>query len=71
MNYPQIQEQSPRQAGAWRSQKERQAPAWPLDGMFHVGYHQTYLCDYRLGLAFNNGESGEVDLEQELWGGNV
>jgi len=31
MNYPQNQEQSPRQAGAWRSRKERQAPAWPLD----------------------------------------
>ena len=28
----------------------------------------TYLGDYRLWLAFNNGESGVVDLEQELWG---
>ena len=28
----------------------------------------SYLGDYRLWLAFNNGESGEVDLEQELWG---
>jgi len=32
MNYPQNHEQSPRQAGAWRSQKERQTPAWPLMG---------------------------------------
>jgi len=43
MNYPQNHEQSPRQAGAWRSQKERQAPAWPLDGMFFIGYHLTTL----------------------------
>lgn len=28
----------------------------------------NYLGDYRLGLAFNNGESGQVDLEKELWG---
>jgi len=28
----------------------------------------SYLGDYRLWLAFNNGESGKVDLEQELWG---
>ena len=28
----------------------------------------SYLGGYRLWLAFNNGESGEVDLEQELWG---
>ena len=41
MNYPQNQEQTPRQAGAWHSQKERQAPAWPLDGMFFIGYHLT------------------------------
>lgn len=27
-----------------------------------------YLGGYRLWLAFNNGESGEVDLERELWG---
>lgn len=27
-----------------------------------------YLGDYRLALVFNNGEAGEVDLEQELWG---
>lgn len=27
-----------------------------------------YLRDYRLFIAFNNGESGEVDLEKELWG---
>jgi len=30
---------SPCQAGAWRSFWERQAPAWPLDGMFFIGYH--------------------------------
>jgi len=24
--------------------------------------------DYRLWLAFSNGETGEVDLERELWG---
>ena len=24
--------------------------------------------DYRLWLAFNNGEFGEFDLEHELWG---
>jgi hypothetical protein len=28
----------------------------------------NYLGDYRLWLVFNNGESGTVDLEQELWG---
>ena len=28
----------------------------------------SYVSGYRLWLAFNNGESGEVDLEQELWG---
>ncbi len=28
----------------------------------------SYLGDYRLWLAFNNGESGSVDLQQELWG---
>ncbi|MEO5334232.1 MAG: DUF2442 domain-containing protein [Magnetococcus sp. YQC-5] len=27
-----------------------------------------YLGDYRLWLAFDNGASGEVELEQELWG---
>ncbi len=27
-----------------------------------------YLGDYRLFLVFNNGESGQVDLRQELWG---
>lgn len=27
-----------------------------------------YLDGYRLALTFNNGESGEVDLERELWG---
>ena len=27
-----------------------------------------YLGDYQLWLVFNNGESGIVDLEQELWG---
>ena len=26
------------------------------------------LAAYRLFLAFNNGEAGEVDLESELWG---
>ena len=26
------------------------------------------LGGYRLFLAFNNGEAGEVDLEDELWG---
>ena len=31
------------QAGAWRSQKERQAPAWLLDGMFFIGYHLITL----------------------------
>ena len=45
MNYPQNHEQSPRQAGAWRSQKERQAPAWPLDGMFFIGYHLKALIN--------------------------
>jgi hypothetical protein len=28
----------------------------------------TPLGDYRLWLVFNNGESGVVDLQQELWG---
>jgi hypothetical protein len=28
----------------------------------------TYLGEYRLWLAFNNGESGPINLEQELWG---
>lgn len=28
----------------------------------------NYLGDYRLWLAFNNGESGQVDLQQELCG---
>lgn len=27
-----------------------------------------YLGGYQLWLAFNNGESGQVDLKQELWG---
>jgi hypothetical protein len=27
-----------------------------------------YLGEYQLWLAFNNGESGQVDLKQELWG---
>ncbi len=27
-----------------------------------------YLGDYRLFIAFNNGESGEVNMEHELWG---
>ncbi len=27
-----------------------------------------YLGDDRLWLVFNHGESGEVDLERELWG---
>jgi len=27
-----------------------------------------YINSYRLWLAFNNGESGEVDLARELWG---
>ena len=27
-----------------------------------------YLGGYQLWLVFNNGESGKVDLEQELWG---
>lgn len=26
------------------------------------------IAPYRLWLAFNNGESGEVDLERELYG---
>jgi len=37
MNYPQKYEQSPRQAGDGCFQKERQAPVWPLDGMFFIG----------------------------------
>jgi len=28
----------------------------------------TPIGDYRLWLDFNNGESGQVDLQQELWG---
>lgn len=28
----------------------------------------AYLGEYQLWLAFNNGESGPVDLEEELWG---
>ena len=28
----------------------------------------TYLSEYRLWLAFNNDESGPINLEQELWG---
>jgi hypothetical protein len=28
----------------------------------------TPLGDYRLSLAFNNGDLGPVDLQQELWG---
>jgi hypothetical protein len=28
----------------------------------------THISDYRLFLRFNNGEAGEVDLEEELWG---
>ena len=27
-----------------------------------------YLGDYKIWLKFNNGESGEVNLETELWG---
>jgi hypothetical protein len=27
-----------------------------------------HIQDYRLWLAFNNGEAGEVNLEHELWG---
>lgn len=27
-----------------------------------------YLQDYKLWLEFNNGKSGEVDLESHLWG---
>ncbi|MEQ1531084.1 MAG: DUF2442 domain-containing protein [Methylococcales bacterium] len=27
-----------------------------------------YTGDYQLWLAFNNGESGPVDLKDELWG---
>ncbi|MBF0295466.1 MAG: DUF2442 domain-containing protein [Magnetococcales bacterium] len=27
-----------------------------------------YLGEYRLWLAFDNGASGEVELEPELWG---
>lgn len=27
-----------------------------------------FLHDYQLWLAFNNGESGQIDLEQELRG---
>jgi len=27
-----------------------------------------YLGDYRLFIAFNNGESGVVNLERDLWG---
>lgn len=28
----------------------------------------SHLGSYRLWLVFNNGESGAVDLAQELWG---
>ncbi len=27
-----------------------------------------YLQDYKVWLEFNNGKSGEVDLESHLWG---
>ena len=27
-----------------------------------------YISDYRVWVAFNEGSSGEVDLENELWG---
>ncbi len=27
-----------------------------------------YLEDYKVWLEFNNGKSGEVDLENHLWG---
>jgi len=27
-----------------------------------------YLGEYRLFIAFNNGESGPIDLEKDLWG---
>ena len=27
-----------------------------------------YIRDYRVWLEFNDGESGEVDLSEELWG---
>ncbi len=28
----------------------------------------NYISAYQLGLKFNNGSSGIVDLEQHLWG---
>ena len=38
-NHKHLLRKSPCQAGAWRSFRERQAPAWPLDGMFFIGYY--------------------------------
>ena len=40
-NHKHLLRKSPCQAGAWRSFWERQAPAWPLDGMFFIGYYLT------------------------------
>ncbi|CAN5395583.1 hypothetical protein BH10PSE19_BH10PSE19_13720 [soil metagenome] len=34
--------------------------------MIHVTAAK-YLKDYRLWLKFDNGVSGEIDLESELW----
>jgi len=43
-----------RQAGAWHSQKERQAPAWPLNGMFFIGYHLTaWVEGFRKTLLYS------------------
>ncbi|NGZ25566.1 MAG: DUF2442 domain-containing protein [Magnetococcales bacterium] len=35
--------------------------------MLHVK-DMKYLGDYRLWLVFDNGSTGEVNLESELWG---
>ncbi len=47
MNPPKpILRKLPCQAGAWRSFWERQALAWPLDGMFFIGYHLMARPEY-------------------------
>ncbi|MDP2751653.1 MAG: DUF2442 domain-containing protein [Rhodocyclaceae bacterium] len=37
-------------------------------GMFVHVTQATYIKDYRVGLSFNDGTSGEVDLFSELSG---
>ncbi len=45
-NHEQFLRKYPCQAGAWRSFWERQALAWPLDGMFFIGYHLMARPEY-------------------------